>query len=273
MNVTGRVMLLLRKQRREQVRAARVFTNAVLEVVRQAYPGGRPSLLVLEPLISEQLVLIEAALRSADAHHDPVPAPTGPAVAEDAREVEADPEPAVTPLAEDRPEPPPVEAEVEEAPPEAAAKRPSPKSRAVRGSKTPDPMTMEQKLKDERKPVQKLLVQDCVRVGLINRKRAKQLVHSMVGKRPEDAELEIVEVLRQVLQDQVKQYIRRHQGGPWKSPHDQEDMRKDIHGARSVQSILMLARQIVKERRSWEKANGVRGVLGLFVGRKTIVSG
>ena len=67
---------------------------------------------------------------------------------------------------------------------------------------------MEDKLKDERKPVQKLLLEDCVQVGLIDLPTAKRMILEMTGKTSQDAERDIVEDLRQLLQLQVKSFIR-----------------------------------------------------------------
>ena len=79
--------------------------------------------------------------------------------------------------------------------------------------------------------------------------------------------------LRQILQDQVKGIIRRLKGGPWASPQVQEDMRQDIHNARSVRSILMLAQQIVKERRAWENQHGKSGLFGGLFGSRRGLGG
>ena len=115
---------------------------------------------------------------------------------------------------------------------------------------------MEEKLREGRQPVQELLRNDCVQLGLIDRKQAERLIRGMLGKQPEVAEQDVVEVLRQILQDQVKGIIRRLKGGPWATPQAQEEMRQDIHHARSVRAILMFARQVIKERRAWKKKHG-----------------
>ena len=109
----------------------------------------------------------------------------------------------------------------------------------------PSVKSMEDKLKDERKPVQKLLLEDCVQVGLIDLPTAKRMILEMTGKTSQDAERDIVEDLRQLLQVQVKSFIRKAKGGPWADPRTQEDLRKDIHAANSVRSVVMLSRQVV----------------------------
>jgi hypothetical protein len=93
----------------------------------------------------------------------------------------------------------------------------------------------------------------------------------MVGKTSRDAEREIVERLRQVLQDQARYFIRKAKGGPWANPRAQEDLRQDIHAASSVRSVLLLHRQIVKEYQTWQKEHGRVGILGLFASRHRLV--
>jgi len=129
---------------------------------------------------------------------------------------------------------------------------------------------MEEKLKDDRQPVQKLLLEDCVAEHLLDRPKAKELIAGMTGKTPQDAELEIVEYLRQELQTQVRHFIRSDKGGPWSKPHAQEDLRKDIHAAKSVRGVLLLCRQIVKEHQEWEREHGQGGILGLFSPRRRL---
>lgn len=128
--------------------------------------------------------------------------------------------------------------------------------------------TMEEKLKDDRKPVQKLLLEDCVAEHLLDLSQARELITGMTGKTPQDAEHEIVEYLRSVLQSQVKQFIRSDKGGPWSDPHAQEELRQDIHAANSVRGVLTLCRQIVKEHQLWEQEHGHGGILGLFSPRR-----
>ena len=240
MNLCGRILLGARRHGITDPARVAVLARSVVAVIDHHHPEGRPSLLELEPLITEQLALLEASLveakmRSAlgvpDASAEAVPPPQEPA-------------------------------------PEEAPKRL--RKRTLKGKgHTVQAKSMEEKLREGRVPVQELLQKDCVQLGLVSAKQAKRLVRGMLGKRPEEAEHEIVEQLRQVLQDQVKGIVRRLKGGPWATPQAQEEMRQDIRGARSVKSILMLARQIAKERAAWEKKHGSRGLFaGLFGTRR-----
>ncbi len=215
-----------------------VFVRALTEVVDHFHPQGRPSLLSLEPLIREQLDLLEKALQRAQA--------------DEIRFSDS-----VLPPREEDP-PAQEQSELEEKP--AARHKRQPKLGA---ETTVTVKSKEEKLRDEREPVQKLLREDCVHAGLLDKKKAETLIRSMLGKEPQQAEQDIVDQLRQILQDQVKAAIRR-KNGPWTTPQAQEDMRKDIHNTRSVKSVLMLARQIRKEMQDWKKQNGKGGLLGLF---------
>ena len=241
MNLCGRILLRSRLHGITDPRRVAVLARSVVAVIENRYPEGRPSLLELEPLITEQLALLEAAL-----------------VELRMRTALGGTETSVEPYA---PAPPPAPVE------EPSKKRL--RKRTLKGKGyTVQAKSMEEKLREGRVPVQELLQKDCVQLGLVTQKQAKRLVRGMLGKHPEDAEQEIVEHLRQILQDQVKGIIRRLKGGPWRTPQAQEEMRQDIHSARSVKSILMLARQIAKERAAWEKQHGGGGLLaGLFGGR------
>lgn len=263
LNLTGRVMMTVCRYGVSDPASVRVFVRAVLAVIHYKYPGERPSLVTLEPLLVEQLGMLDCALsaRKGKVSRDNGPFPDEPRVpSEELTEVQE----VVEPVVERQPVETPVLEEVD--PPKPKRKRKKPLNSGIGAMPA---KSMEDKLKDERKPVQKLLTEDCVRIGLVDKKQAGRMIKSMLGQRPEDAELAIVEELRQTLQEQVKKAIRKHKGGPWPSPRDQEAMRKDIHHTRSVKSILMLSRQIVKELRAWEAENGKGGVLaGLFGGRR-----
>jgi len=240
MNLCGRILLGVRRHGISDPARVAVLARSVVAVIDHHHPEGRPSLLELEPLITEQLALLEASLMEARMRS----ALTVPEV------------------------PPEVDPSSQEAAPEEAPKRL--RKRTLKGKgHTVQAKSMEEKLREGRVPVQELLQKDCVQLGLVSAKQAKRLVRGMLGKRPEDAEQEIVEQLRQVLQDQVKGIVRRLKGGPWATPQAQEEMRQDIRSARSVKSILMLARQIAKERAAWEKKHGSGGLFaGLFGGRR-----
>lgn len=250
LNLTGRVMMVVYPHGIADPARIRVFMRAVLDVVRHHYPGERPSLVEIEPLVAEQLALLERSLVAAAA---------------------ARRQPAVEAL----PPMPPAAVELLDVA-ELAAEQPQP-TQERRPRKWPSqgdgktaPKSLEDKLQDERKPLRKLLSDDCVRLGLVDTRQATRLIESMLGQMPEQAELAIVEELRRTLQQQVRTAIRRYKGGgPWPTPQAQEDMRQDIASARTVKGILMLTRQILKELRAWEREHGKGGVLGFLGGRRS----
>lgn len=239
LNLIGRVMLVARRYGISEQSRLRVLARAIMEVVRHRYPDGAPSLKQLDPLLETELGLLDQALqRAADARHKQ---PSAPERQRDA---------AVENTQESR--------------------QRRHKQSMEQGAKWQS-KSMEDKLQDERKPLQKLLTEDCVNMGLIDKDQAQRMARSMPGKVPHEAEQAIVEVLRQNLQDQVRAAIRHYKGGgPWSTPKAQDDIRRDIHSVRSVKSVLSLARQIVKEQKVWETEHGKGGVLGLFSRRKKI---
>ncbi len=244
-NLRGRILLGAARHGVRDPRRVAVLARAIIAVVEHYHPEGRPSLRQLEPLLTEQLALLEAALLKARAQEAPALAVAGAVVGQAAQSEDAAPE-------------------ITEQTPRGLRRR------TLKGKgHTVVAKSMEEKLREGRRPVQELLRNDCVQLGLIDRKQAERLIRGMLGKQPEVAEQEVVEVLRQILQDQVKGIIRRLKGGPWATPQAQEEMRLDIHHARSVKSILLLTRQIIKERRAWEKKHR-KGLFGgvLFGGRR-----
>lgn len=248
-NVAGRLMLLLTKHGLLDNRCLSIYQRAVgdavrLQVAQRPGDGGTG----IDTILDEQLTLLESALstRRYSAVVDRDAAPRAPSESTDAGSAVADARQASAPKSSSR------------------------ESKPASGY-VPAPKSMEEKLKDARKPIQTLLKEDCVRIGLIDAKKADKLILGMTGKTSEQAELDIVEHLRRVLQDQVKSFIRKAKGGPWADPRTQEDLRKDIHAARNVRSILMMARQVVKEYQTWEKENRRVGILGLFGPRRRIV--
>ncbi|MCB1800740.1 MAG: hypothetical protein KDI82_03535 [Gammaproteobacteria bacterium] len=268
-NVTGRLMLLLTRQHLLDNRSLSLYQCAVSEAVRRrlADVGAQGMSADFERLLDEQLALLERALGARAANNADE---TAHVVFADELGRQGLPEAAVASddAAVANPESGASEEvqRVEEN--EATLTRRAP--RAPSGY-VPTVKSMEEKLQDERKPIQSLLREDCVRVGLIDGNVAKRLIQGMTGKTSQQAEQDIVEHLRQTLQDQVKTFIRKAKGGPWADPRTQEDLRKDIHAARSVRSILMLARQVVKEYQLWQRENHRGGILGLFSPRKRIV--
>ncbi|WP_043107283.1 hypothetical protein [endosymbiont of unidentified scaly snail isolate Monju] len=243
-NLRGRILLGAARHGVRDPRRVAVLARAIVAVVEHCHPEERPSLRQLEPLLTEQLALLEAALVNARAQEAPALAVAAPVAAQT-----AGPEDEASETAEE--------------PPRGLRRR------TLKGKgHTVVAKSMEEKLREGRQPVQELLRNDCVQLGLIDRKQVERLIRGMLGKQPEVAEQDVVEVLRQILQDQVKGIIRRLKGGPWATPQAQEEMRQDIHHARSVRVILMLARQVIKERRAWEKKHGKGLFGGLFGGRR-----
>lgn len=241
-NLVGRIMLgAPRHGISDPIRAHR-FARAIMAVIEHEYPNGSPGLKALEPLITEQLLLLEASLVNA-------------------RFQQGTAAPCATPTCDQAPVAG-TAVELEEPT--------SPRQRNLKGKgHTVVAKPMEEKLRDERAPVSQLLREECVSLGLIDQQQAEDLVGGMLGKSPQEGEQLAVERLRQILQEQVKGIIRRLKGGPWSSPMAQEAMRQDIHNARSVRSIIMLTRQVIKERRAWEKEHGMGGMFGgLFGSRK-----
>lgn len=251
-NVAGRLMLLLSKRGLLDNRRLSIYRRAVSDAVRvrlDQQPGGGSA--DLKSLLDGQLMMLEMALsaRPSDTAGQEVASPTAFSGVEGRQDTDG-----VSPG---------VDAD-------------SPASRSLRRARPPSgyvptAKTLEEKLKDARRPVQTLLREDCVRIGLIDANGADRLILSMTGKTSEQAEQDIVEQLRQVLQDQVKSFIRKAKDGPCSDPRTQEDLRKDIHAAKSVRSILMMTRQAVKEHQTWQEEHRRGGILGLFSPRRRIV--
>lgn len=242
LNVTGRVFRACRKHRIEQPRRIAIYTRAVEDAVSAVVREQKENSNDFESVLTEQLVLLAGALtqladtRSAVSVVDALPLDV-----------------AQTPLRDDAPRN------------KDASEIPPPKRRAPTSRATAVPKAMQEKLQEARKPLQKLLVEDCVHLGLLTKDRAEKAARSAVGRTREDAEEIFVVELRNNLHQQVRSYIRKHKGGPWPKPKDQEGLRLDIVATRSVHSVLMLARQILRERTKWESDRGggvIRNLLG-----------
>lgn len=243
--IAGRVMLLLTRLGMRDARCLRIYQGATIcafRRLRREQPTADADELVQSQLDLLGRALIDARSRGAASQTAPVDAL--PAAADVAAAAEAGTE--------------------ADSPPRA--------NRAPSGY-VPVAKSMEEKLHDERLPVQQLVREDCVRAGLIDADTAQRLIAGMSGKTSEQSELEIVEHLRQRLQDQVRAFIRKARGGPWSDPRTQEDLRQDIHRARSVRGVLTLSRQVLKEYQTWEMENGRRGILGLFSARRRPAQG
>ncbi|MCP4264024.1 MAG: hypothetical protein GY777_00340 [Candidatus Brocadiaceae bacterium] len=115
----------------------------------------------------------------------------------------------------------------------------------------PESKDMPAKLAEERKPVSKLIMEDCVQLGLLSRKRAKYLISQMAGKQPAEAEKEVVTELRTNLHKQVRVLIRKDKNGPWAAPKSQEELRLEIAQTPTVRSMVYLTKDIFKERDDW----------------------
>jgi hypothetical protein len=240
MNITGRVMMSMTRCRVTGMEHLSIYVSAVLEAVLRRLEDDPAQ--AVDRLIDEQLVFLEQSL------------------SERAERVEA----ARRFAAEEASLPP----EATASPGDPAKEVERPRRRHALGGAETCVRSMEDKLRESREPVQKLVLEDCVTAGLLDQKKARALVAGMTGKQPEDAELEIVEYLREVLLQQVKAFMRKNKGGPWANPRVQADLRSDIHHVHTVRGVLTLARQIIKERRAWEQENGKGGILGLFAGRR-----
>ncbi len=131
----------------------------------------------------------------------------------------------------------------------------------------PESMNMQEKLEESRKPLRKILKEDCVRLGLLDQHRAGQISARLAGKKRQDAEAEIVSELRNNLHTQIRGYLRKHRGGPWTTPSLQEDLRLDIANTNSVHAVVTLTRHLLKERHQWE-SKAKKGLFSNLLGGK-----
>lgn len=145
-----------------------------------------------------------------------------------------------------------------------------PKNQKSDSGYKPQSKDMPTKLAHERKPVKKLILEDCVQLGLITRKRAEYVVTQMAGKQPADAEREVVVELRKNLHEQVRSFIRKDKEGPWSSPKSQEELRLEIIQMPTVRSMLQLTREIFKEREEW-KSRSHNSITGRIFGSRLTV--
>ncbi len=159
---------------------------------------------------------------------------------------------------------PALEEEVEESPPEEE-KKPMQSS----GYK-PKSEDMSTKLANERKPVKKIILEDCIQLGLLDKKRANYLVTQMAGKEPMEAEREVVTELRANLHSQVRKLIRKDKGGPWSSPIAQEELRLEIVQTPTVRSMVYLTREILQEREEWKNKSRSSITGRIFGNRMTL---
>jgi hypothetical protein len=110
---------------------------------------------------------------------------------------------------------------------------------------------MPERLKDRRSIMEHLLDNDCITLKLVTPEEAKKYKHELLGKVPEKAEEELVALLRNVLHEQVRKFIRKNNGGPWATATLQHEVRMDITKTRSLRSLVTLARELLNEREEW----------------------
>ncbi len=115
----------------------------------------------------------------------------------------------------------------------------------------PEAKSMPERLKDRRADMEQLLLNDCVTLKLVTPDQAKKLKHELLGKDPDQAEEEVVALLRNSVHEQVRKFIRKHNGGPWASATLQTEVRMDISRTRTLRSLLILSRQLLREREEW----------------------
>jgi hypothetical protein len=131
----------------------------------------------------------------------------------------------------------------------------------------PDAKTMPERLKDRRAIMEHLLDNDCITLKLITPEEANKFKQGLLGKEPEKAEEEVVAALRTVLHEQIRKFIRKHNGGPWSSANQQHDLRMDITRTKTLRSLVTLAKTLLGEREEWlQKTKG--NLTGRFFGGK-----
>lgn len=243
-NTAARVLLLCRAKGVVSQQRINVFTRALNQAVIAGIADETTQVTEVDALINAQLELLSLAL-------DRPPPPRLPPRAQAAVEEM---------LAEEK--------EIE--PPPKIRRR---RTRNITGAVEADSKSREQKLEDERKPLRTLLQEDCVRLGLVQQDRAKQLSRTLAGRLREDAEKDLVAELRNNLHTQIRTYMRKRKGGPWDSPKIQEEVRLDIEHTNSVHALVSLTRRLLTERKAWEKTAD-KGILGnLLAGKIRFGSG
>ena len=121
----------------------------------------------------------------------------------------------------------------------------------------PEAKSMPERLKDRRAIMEHLLDNDCITLKLVTPEEAKKFKRGLVGKVPEKAEEEVVTALRNVLHEQVRKFIRKHNGGPWAGATLQHEVRMDITRTKTLRSLVTLAKELLGEREEWlQKSKG-----------------
>jgi hypothetical protein len=131
----------------------------------------------------------------------------------------------------------------------------------------PKAKSLPERLKDRRADMGQLLLNDCVTLKLVTPTRAKKLKHELLGKDPDQGEEEIVARLRDSLHEQIRNFILKHNGGPWATDTMQAEVRMDITRTRTIRSLVSLSRQLLEEREGW-LAQAKNNLSGRFFGGK-----
>ncbi len=131
----------------------------------------------------------------------------------------------------------------------------------------PDAKSLPERLKDRRAVIEQQLDNDCITLKLATPEEVKTYKHNLLGKDPVKAEEELVTQLRNVLYSQVREFIRKHNGGPWASASQQHEIRMGITQTRSLRSLITLARELLSEREEWLQKTKASLTGRLFGGR------
>ena len=236
LNVSGRVLLLCNSQGIRDQEEIRNLKKRVTDEILAYMDEHNLDIRSLSGVLEERLRKLPDELRRPTVAKRAVkPVPT------------ADITPKITPRVQTTtpPEVKPVETETDDTAKKKAAEEEGPAKVKLQSR------DMTVKLATERKPIQQLVTEDCVQLGLLERERAHYLVRQFPGKEVRQAELEVVTELRNNLHQQVRSFIRKHGGGPWPSPKEQEELRLEITKTPTVRSVLFLTRQILREREEW----------------------
>ncbi len=131
----------------------------------------------------------------------------------------------------------------------------------------PKAKSMPERLAEQRAGMQQLLEKDFTACKLITPDQAKRMKSKLLGREPVQAEQELLAELRQILHQQIRQFIRDNDGGPWNSPTLQNELREDIAATRSLRSLRTLCRELFYERKEWLDKNKT-GIAGRLFGGK-----
>ena len=132
---------------------------------------------------------------------------------------------------------------------------------------TPKAKSMPERLADQRVGMQQLLERECVTLKLATPNQAKRFKLRLLGQEPEKAEQELVAELRNTLHQQVRDFIRKNDGGPWATATLQHELRMDIIATRTLRSLVTLAKELLSEREEWLQKNKISLTSRLFGGK------